>query len=263
LSTLAVIRPTWPAPENVHAFTTTRTGGFSKAPFDSFNLGAYAGDELSSVMQNRQLLDALLPQSPYWIKQVHGTRVLRVQGSNLGIHDNVMEADASFTQTPQTVLSILSADCMSVLFTNRSGTAVAAAHAGWRGLCDGVLENTIDLFLREERNQTPEQLMAWIGPSISAQHYEVGAEVRDAFFRAADVRKHFLSDSCFRRSQSSEQKYWANLPRIAMERMQALGIREIYGGDLCTYSDPDRFYSYRRQNPTGRFASLIWFNPKS
>ncbi len=262
MSALAIIRPNWSAPENVHAFATTRSGGFSNAPFNSFNLGAYAGDDLSSVLQNRQLLDALLPQSPYWIKQVHGTQVVRVQGSNQGIEENVIEADASFTQTPQTVLSILSADCMSVLFTNRSGTAVAAAHAGWRGLCAGVLENTVHLFLREESNQAPDQLIAWIGPSISAQHYEVGAEVRDAFLRAAEVRRHFLSDACFRKSQSSEQKYWADLPLIAKERLQAMGIRAIFGGDLCTFSEPERFYSYRRQNPTGRFASLIWFNPQ-
>lgn len=263
MSSVELIRPNWPAPDNVHAFTTTRRGGFSKAPFDSFNLGAYAGDELRSVIQNRQLLEALLPQSPCWIKQIHGTRVVSVQGSNLGIHDNVLEADASFTQTPQTVLSILSADCMSVLFTNRLGTAVAAAHAGWRGLCDGVLENTVHSFLSAQLNQTPDQLMAWIGPSISAPCYEVGSEVRDAFLRAADKRKHSLSDDCFQKSQSGEQKYWADLPRIARERLQGMGILDIYGGDICTYSDPERFYSYRRQNPTGRFASLIWFNPKS
>ena len=260
MSTLAVIRPQWPAPDNVHAFTTTRHGGFSLAPYDDFNLGAYAGDNLEVVLQNRKVLDALLPHSPYWIKQVHGSHVLFVQGSNSGIHENVVEADASFTQTPQTVLSILSADCMSVLFTNKTGTAIAAAHAGWRGLCAGVLENTVTLFLQEHAEQA-DQLMAWIGPSISAKYYEVGKDVRDAFFRAAEQRGHVLSASCFEKSTNA-QRYMADLPRIAKERLFAMGLTEVSGGDLCTYSEPDRFYSYRRQNPTGRFASLIWFNQK-
>lgn len=260
MSALELIRPNWPAPENIHAFTTTRTGGFSKPPFDLLNLGAYAGDELSSVMQNRQVLDALLPQSPYWIKQVHGTRVLTVQGSNSGIHENVVEADAAFTQTPHTVLSILSADCMSVLFTNQAGTAIAAAHAGWRGLCKGVLENTVTLFLQEQA-EVANQLIAWIGPSISAPHYEVGSEVRDAFLREAEQRGHALSESCFEKSVNA-QRYMADLPKIAKERLNAMGVEAVYGGDLCTFSNPERFYSYRRQNPTGRFASLIWFNPR-
>lgn len=261
MSALALIRPNWPAPSNVHAFATTRNGGFSKAPFDSLNLGAFAGDDLAAVIQNRAVLDGLLPQSPFWVKQVHGTRVIHAQGSNPGIDQSIIEADASFTTTPQTVLSILSADCMSVLITNRTGSAVAAAHAGWRGLCDGVLENTIELFLKEQANQTPNQLLAWIGPSISAKHYEVGKEVRDAFLQAADARGHSLSATCFMPCQSSSEKYWADLPQIAKERLLALGITQVSGGDLCTYSDPERFFSYRRQNPSGRFVSLIWFNP--
>jgi YfiH family protein len=260
MSALTVIRAQWPAPSHVHAFTTTRHGGFSKPPFDGFNLGAYAGDELEAVLQNRRVLDALLPQSPYWIKQVHGTRVVKVQGSNPGIHENVVEADASFTQTPQTVLSILAADCMSVLLTNQAGTAIAAAHAGWRGLCEGVLENTVALFLQEQ-SELADRLIAWIGPSISVKHYEVGSEVRDAFLRAAEHRGHTLSDSCFEKSINA-QRYMADLPRIAKERLHAMGVKQVFGGDLCTYSEPERFYSYRRQNPTGRFASLIWFNPK-
>ncbi len=149
---------------------------------------------------------------------------------------------------------------MSVLFTNQAGTAIAAAHAGWRGLCKGVLENTVTLFLQEQA-EVANQLIAWIGPSISAPHYEVGSEVRDAFLREGEQRGHALSEFCFEKSVNA-QHYMADLPRIAKERLNAMGVEAVYGGDLCTYSNPERFYSYRRQNPTGRFASLIWFNPR-
>ena len=261
MSPLRILRPNWPAPANVHAFTTTRQGGFSQAPYDQFNLGAFAGEDLQIVQKNRALLNALLPQAPFWIKQVHGTHVVLAQGVHEGIGDSIIEADASVTTHPQTVLSILAADCMPVLLTNRSGTAVAAAHAGWRGLCAGVLENTVVKLLKESAS-TASDLLAWIGPSISGAHYEVGAEVRTAFIESTAQFHYHLDDACFVPSHSSgPDKYWADLPRIAKSRLQALGINAVYGGDLCTFNDPDRFYSYRRETPTGRFASLIWFNP--
>ena len=261
MSPLRILRPDWPAPANVHAFTTTRQGGFSQAPYDQFNLGAFAGEDLQIVQKNRALLNALLPQAPFWIKQVHGTHVVLAQGVLEGIGDSIIEADASVTTHPQTVLSILAADCMPVLLTNRSGTAVAAAHAGWRGLCAGVLENTVVKLLKES-SSTASDLLAWIGPSISGAHYEVGAEVRTAFIESTAQFHYHLDDACFVPSYSSgPDKYWADLPRIAKSRLQALGINAVYGGDLCTFNDPDRFYSYRRETPTGRFASLIWFNP--
>ena len=261
MSPLRILRPDWPAPANVHAFTTTRQGGFSQAPYDQFNLGAFAGEDLQPVQQNRALLNALLPQAPFWIKQVHGTDVVQVKGVHEGIGNSIIEADASVTTDPQTVLSILAADCMPVLLTNQSGTAVAAAHAGWRGLCAGVLENTVAKLL-EESSSTASDVLAWIGPSISAAHYEVGAEVRAAFMESAVQFKHPLDDACFIPNRaSSSEKYWADLPRIAKSRLQALGIGAVYGGDLCTFSDPELFYSYRRETPTGRFASLIWLNP--
>ena len=263
MSPLRILRPDWPAPANVHAFTTTRQGGFSQAPYDQFNLGAFAGEELQVVQQNRALLNALLPQAPFWIKQVHGTDVVMAQGVHEGIGDSIIEADASVTTHPQTVLSILAADCMPVLLTNRFGTAVAAAHAGWRGLCAGILENTVAKLLKES-SCTPSDLLAWIGPSISVAHYEVGAEVRAAFIASAAQFDYQLDAACFIPNHASgPDKYLADLPRIAKSRLQALGINAVYGGDLCTYRDPERFYSYRRETPTGRFASLIWFNPKS
>ncbi len=263
MSPLRILRPDWPAPANVHAFTTTRQGGFSQAPYDQFNLGAFTGDDLPTVKQNRALLNALLPQAPFWIKQVHGNDVVLAKGVHDGIGDSIIEADGSVTTDPQTVLSILAADCMPVLFTNRLGTVVAAAHAGWRGLCTGVLENTVAKLL-EESSSIPSDVLAWIGPSISVAHYEVGAEVRAAFMESAAQFDFRLDDACFipKRTSSSE-KYWADLPRIAKSRLQALGIGAVYGGDLCTFSDPQRFYSYRRETPTGRFACLIWFNPRS
>jgi YfiH family protein len=262
MAPLSILRPNWPAPANVHAFTTTRQGGFSQTPFDQFNLGAFAGEDLLIVQQNRALLNALLPQAPFWIKQVHGTDVVLARGAHEGIGDSIIEADASVTTDPQTVLSILAADCMPVLFTNRSGTAVAAAHAGWRGLCAGVLENTVAKLLKES-SSTASDVLAWIGPSISVAHYEVGAEVRAAFIESAVQFDYQLDDACFIPNRASgHDKYWADLPRIAKSRLQALGIDAVYGGDLCTFRDPERFYSYRRETPTGRFASLIWFNPK-
>ena len=260
MSLLSIIKPDWPAPANVHAFTTTRKGGFSQAPYDQFNLGAFAGEDLQIVQQNRALLNALLPQAPFWIKQVHGTDVVMAQGAHEGVSDSIIEADASVTIDPRTVLSILAADCMPVLFTNRSGTAVAAAHAGWRGLCAGVLENTVVKLLKESSSAASD-VLAWIGPSISVTHYEVGVEVRAAFIESAEQFNYQLDDACFiPKPASGAEKYWADLPRIAKSRLRALGIGAVYGGDLCTYSDPERFYSYRRQTPTGRFASLIWFN---
>ncbi|MEY3261953.1 MAG: hypothetical protein RLZZ620_1004, partial [Pseudomonadota bacterium] len=162
MSPLRILKPDWPAPANVHAFTTTRKGGFSQAPYDQFNLGAFAGEDLQVVQQNRALLNALLPQAPFWIKQVHGTDVVMAQGVHEGIGDSIIEADASVTTHSQTVLSILAADCMPVLLTNRFGTAVAAAHAGWRGLCAGVLENTVANLLKES-SCTASDLLAWIG----------------------------------------------------------------------------------------------------
>ncbi len=262
MSPLRILKPDWPAPANVHAFTTTRKGGFSQAPYDQFNLGAFAGEDLQIVQQNRALLNALLPQVPFWIKQVHGTDVVVAHGVHEGIGDSIIEADGSVTTAPQTVLSILAADCMPVLFTNRSGTAVAAAHAGWRGLCAGVLENTVAKLLKESSSAASD-VLAWIGPSISVVHYEVGAEVRASFIESAAQFDYRLDDACFIPNRASgPDKYRADLPRIAKSRLQALGIGAVYGGDLCTFSNPERFYSYRRATPTGRFASLIWFNPK-
>jgi YfiH family protein len=262
MSPLSILKPDWPAPANVHAFTTTRKGGFSQAPYDQFNLGAFAGEDLQIVQQNRALLKALLPQAPFWIKQVHGTDVVLAHGVHEGIGDSIIEADASVTTNPQTVLSILAADCMPVLFTNRLGTAVAAAHAGWRGLCAGVLENTVAKLLKVSSSNASD-LLAWIGPSIAVAHYEVGAEVHAAFIESAVQFDYQLDDACFIPNRASGlETYWADLPRIAKSRLQALGIGAVYGGDLCTYSDPERFYSYRHQTPTGRFASLIWFNPQ-
>lgn len=263
MSTLRIIRPDWPAPKNVHAFTTTRLGGFSQTPYDEFNLGAFAGESEQIVLQNRALLSALLPQKPFWIKQVHGTEVVVAHGAHEGIGDSIIEADASVTTQAQTVLSILAADCMPILFTNRSGTAVAAAHAGWRGLCAGVLENTIRRLCDVSPATVPADVMVWIGPCISAAYFEVGAEVREAFIQSTTQFQYELDDGCFvRNHQSLAEKYWADLPRIAKARLRALGIEAIYGGDLCTYADAKQFYSYRRETPTGRFASLIWFNPR-
>jgi hypothetical protein len=235
-----VIIPDWPAPANVSAMQTTRGGGFSQPPYDSLNLGDYVGDDAMAVAKNRQSLK--LPSEPVWLQQVHGVEVVVAEHA-----DCIPKADAAISYHPGAVCVVMTADCLPVLLCDMAGTVVAAVHAGWRGLADGVIEATV------ARMQVKAwDLMAWLGPAIGPQAFEVGDEVRDAFM-AHDP----AASSAF---TPVAQKYLADIYTLARQRLNALGITAIYGGGLCTYTDSTRFYSFRRDNRTGRMATLIWLS---
>ncbi len=233
--------PDWPAPCRVRALSTTRVGGISTAPWNSFNLGDHVGDVPARVQVNRRILRETggLPAEPRWLEQVHGC----------GVSTPVFprrRADACFSNRAGEVCAVLTADCLPVLFCNDSGTAVAAAHAGWRGLADGVLERTIACF-----QGPPSSLLAWLGPAIGPAHFEVGPEVRAAF-----VSGHAEAASAFRPGRGD--RWFADIWALARQRLKSAGVSRIYGGGRCTYEEEERFYSYRRDGKTGRMASLIW-----
>ena len=235
---LDYIQPEWPAPEDVFAASTTRVGGISERPYASLNLGAHVGDDPGAVRQNRGILkEALgLPAEPLWLEQVHGNEVLSTEGSC---------ADARVVGAGQ-VAVVMTADCLPVLFTDLAGTQVAAAHAGWRGLEAGILENTVQAMQAE-----PSEIMAWLGPAIGPDAFEVGDEVREAF-----LRHDANAAGAFRPSPAG--RWLADIYLLARQRLASVGIKQVYGGDLCTYSDEERFFSFRRDRETGRMASLIW-----
>ncbi|CNH71290.1 polyphenol oxidase [Yersinia mollaretii] len=238
-----LILPDWPMPAGVKACSTTRHGGISASPYDSLNLGTHVGDITASVVANRQCLVELagLPQMPIWLEQVHGTRVLHLEGG--AISD--VQADAVYSRVAGQVCAVMTADCLPVLFCSLGGDEVAAAHAGWRGLCTGVLEQTLAQF-----NAAPSSIMAWLGPAIGPQQFEVGEDVKQAF---SDIDAQ--SATAFTPSGS---KYLADIYSLARLRLQAVGIHAIYGGNHCTVSEKQQFFSYRRDGITGRMASLVW-----
>ena len=232
--------PNWPAPSNVHAIQTTRQGGFSDAPFHSLNLGAHVQDHPITVVKNRQLLDQFVPSEPVWLNQVHGTNVI-----DAALSSCVQDADASFTTQSNVVCVTMTADCLPVLLCDKQGTAVAAIHAGWRSLCDGVIENTILAM-----GLKADDLLAWLGPAIGPDAFEVGAEVRQAF-----IEKDTNATLAFK---PHADKWLANLYLLATQRLNNVGIKAIYGGGDCTYSSPERYFSFRRDGMTGRMATMIW-----
>jgi len=234
------LTPQWPAPARVKTSVTTRSGGVSVAPFDSCNLGEHVGDDPKAVLKNRQRLVSLLGCKPAWLQQVHGVAVVEANPAL------VLEADASWTKKPGIACTVMTADCLPVLFCDRAGTRVAAAHAGWRGLAAGVLEATLD-----QLAVPADQVLVWLGPAIGPQAFEVGAEVREAF-----VGQHQQAAAAFVPSVNAG-KFMADIYQLARIRLAARGVEAVYGGDFCTFNDP-RFFSYRRSAQTGRFASLIW-----
>ncbi|KAF1715269.1 multi-copper polyphenol oxidoreductase [Pseudoxanthomonas yeongjuensis] len=255
----AALRAQWPVPANVHAFTTLRHGaGASVAPFDEFNLGnrhAADGDDPVIVDRNRiELVERFeLPSPPHWLRQVHGTEVLRFDPDGVAQGAEPI-ADACVTSTPGVVLAILTADCLPVVFAAEDGGEIGAAHAGWRGLASGVLENTVAAM------HTPAaKLVAWLGPAAGPQAYEIGEEVFDAF-----VSQDARAASAF---AATRPGHWrVDLYELARQRLAALGISRVHGGGLCTISDPQRFYSHRRSTSeaggrTGRMATVVWMAP--
>ncbi|NGO00346.1 peptidoglycan editing factor PgeF [Grimontia sp. S25] len=236
------ITPDWPAPSRIKAVSTTRQGGVSPVPFDSLNLGDHVGDDSDLVVRNRQTLAEvmLMPTSPAWLNQVHGTEVVTLP---LAV-DEVPDADAAFTGAQGQVCVVMTADCLPVLFCNEEGTQVGAAHAGWRGLVNGVLEQTLSKF------DEPSKVMAWLGPAIGPDAFEVGSEVREQFM-AHDT----AAEKAFK---PHKDRWLADIYLLARQRLQSAGVTQIYGGEHCTVSAPETFFSYRRENRTGRQASCIW-----
>ena len=239
------LRVTGPARPGVQYFTTTRHGGVSCAPFDTNNLGLHVNDDTQAVLENRGRLRALVPGDPLWLDQVHGTQVLDADASGATVTG---QFDASVTTTPGQVLAILTADCLPVVFASDKG--VAAAHAGWRGLAAGVLENTVKK-MHTACGKLPDY--AWIGPAISLRAFEIGPPVREAFLDIDPAVAY-----CFEPHPEHAGKWLADLSGIAAHRLSALGIGHVEQSGLCTFGQDDLFYSYRRSGTTGRQATLVW-----
>jgi YfiH family protein len=233
--------PDWPAPANVRALQTTRGGGCSPAPWGSFNLGDHVGDAAANVAANRAALRRLLPGEPLWLRQVHG---IAVADADLTAYP--VEADAACARQTGKVCAVMTADCLPVLFCDRAGSVVAAAHAGWRGLLAGVLEATLT-----KMAVAPGQIVVWLGPAIGPECFEVGDEVRAAFL-AHDP----LAAMAFRAGRPG--KWLADIYALARQRLLALGVGSLSGGEHCTVSEPEQFFSYRRDGLTGRMATLVW-----
>ncbi|HNA31254.1 MAG TPA: peptidoglycan editing factor PgeF [Thiobacillaceae bacterium] len=281
--------PDWPAPANVRALTTTRAGGVSGPPYDSLNPASHVGDEPAAVAENRRILRQALPAEPLWLNQVHGTRVFELLLPTLTLptrgegtytspasgggregenpagptlsgpgpfqRGNITpEADASFTLLPGLVCAVLTADCLPVLFCDDAGTVVAAAHAGWRGLAGGVLEETV-----KAMKVAPDRILAWLGPAIGPESFEVGPEVREAFVAHNDMAGIAFRPALPGTLDEAPRKWLADIYRLARIRLAGVGVERVHGGGACTLKDARRFFSYRREGRTGRMASLVWF----
>jgi YfiH family protein len=236
-----LIYPDWPAPARVKAVSSTRLGGFSQPPWEGLNLGDHVGDDPSAVTANRQQLiqSSGMPGSPCWLQQVHGDRLVSASRQ-------ICEADASITGEPGKVCVVMTADCLPLLMCNLQGNQVAAVHAGWRGLAAGVIEKTLDGF-----DCPPRDILVWLGPAIGPSAFEVGSEVRQAFIQQ--------DKQAARAFKPSRKDHWlADIYLLARLKLSRKGVRQVFGGNYCTYSDAQQFFSYRRDGQTGRMASLIW-----
>ncbi|MBL4827571.1 MAG: peptidoglycan editing factor PgeF [Spongiibacteraceae bacterium] len=239
----------WPVPDNIVAFTSCRSGGISQAPFNSLNLGAHVGDSLQAVTTNRELLQGSCVglKSTQWLNQVHGNRVILA-----GI-DGSPDADACYTRERGLACAVMTADCLPVLFCDEQGQQVACAHAGWRSLLTGIIENTAKTF-----SCAAKKLLVWLGPAIGQQHFEVGQEVLQAFVDASPQAVRSQIEQAFVPNSQRSSYYFADLYQLARIRLTLLGIERVYGGEYCCYSDQQRFFSYRRDTTTGRMVSLIY-----
>jgi polyphenol oxidase len=238
---MKTISANWNAPGNIGAVTTTRIGGHSKVPYDGFNLGLHVGDEKATVHENRNRLKEhlSLPNEPDWLNQTHSNHVVIVE------EDTERTADATITRAPQHVLAIMTADCLPILLCDRAGTEIAAIHAGWKGLANGIIEQTI-----KKMQKQPSELVAWIGPAICGGCYEVGDEFVEAFNQAYPAY-----EQCF----IKKARWYADLPKLAQMILVEDGIIDVSQSEVCTFEDEERYYSYRRDGESGRIATLIWF----
>ncbi len=243
---IEVIRPDWPCDSRIRALCTTRHGGFSSGAYEGLNLARHVGDDSQSVNSNRQLLQQQLnlPGNPCWLNQTHSTDVTILSSSQ----SYEMNSDAAICRQPGQIAIVMTADCLPVLLCNRDGSEIAAVHAGWRGLVDGIIENTL-----KKLNSDPTQLLAWVGPAISQSRFEVGQEVLDLFIeKNKQAACHF---------KANRPGHWlCDLPGLAQDQLRQLGLDAIYLSGLCSFNEESRFYSFRRNKVTGRMASLIWIN---
>ncbi|HGS4502306.1 TPA: peptidoglycan editing factor PgeF [Vibrio parahaemolyticus] len=239
---MKAIIPNWSAPKNVKAFASTRVGGFSTGSYQGLNLGAHVGDDASIVAKNRHWLaqQANMPSAPIWLNQTHSTVVAHANAPT----SIVLDADGIFTSASNVVCSAMTADCLPVLLTNTQGTQVAAVHAGWRCLANGIVENALALFSGD--------VMAWLGPAIGPQAFEVGEDVLQAFVDFdSNAQRAFTA-------RNIEGKWLANMSQLATLRLNRAGVSQVFDSGLCTYQDKESFYSYRRDGVTGRQATFIW-----
>ena len=239
------ISPSWSAPSHIKAYCTTRKNGVSEGPYAEFNLGFHRGDNKESVQKNREQLKKTcqLAAEPLWLKQTHSNLVINADA----YYENI-DSDGCYTNKKNQACVVMTADCLPILLCNRQGTEIAAIHAGWRGLANGIIEVGLNHF-----QSSPHEIMAWFGPAIGPHYFEVGEEVRDAFIQHdPDAAQAF---------KVKEKKWLANLYELARLRLNKKGVTQIYGGDMCTFSDSKRFYSYRRDGQnSGRLATLIWMS---
>jgi len=242
------IVPEWPVPLRVQAFATTRNGGVSAGRHSTLNLGNACGDDPAAVAENRSRVQSFLPSTPVWLRQVHGNAVVKVASETLGaVRTSPAVADAAVTREPRVVLAVMVADCLPVLLADRSGRVIGVAHAGWRGLACGVLENVVAAM-----EAAPADIVAWLGPAIGQRAFEVGEDVVAAF-GDADVSRYFEA--------ARPGKWHADLYAIARARLDRDGVRVICGGGYCTFHDTARFFSHRRDRDTGRMAAFLWLAP--
>ena len=244
---MSMIIPNWNAPSNVKAFASTRVGGFSADAYQGLNLGMHVGDDASLVERNRIWLTqhASMPAAPVWLNQTHSTDVITV----LEPTSNVLDADGAFTTATGVVCSAMTADCLPVILTDTNGTQVAAVHAGWRGLASGILENAVAKF---SNLNSDNQIIAWLGPAIGKQAFEVGDDVLEAFVSFDPQAKLAF------KAKTEAGKWLANMSQLATQRLTKVGVSQVTDSNLCTFADSDAFYSYRRDGVTGRQATFIW-----
>jgi hypothetical protein len=275
LSFADVVQPAWNVPPRVRALVTTRNGGVSEPPFGRWqsgadrsgglNLGMKAGDDPAAVATNRaRLLNLAGVGEAAWLAQIHGAGIVRAEDAlqQIRASGTPLRADASVTDRPATVCVVMVADCMPVLLCDEAGRAVGAAHAGWRGLAAGIVEQTAER-VAELAGVTPASLHAYLGPAIGPSAFEVGADVRDAFMNGVDGAQREATAHAFVTHPQNAGKYLADLAALARLRLQRLGVTRVVGGDLCTVTQRERFYSYRRDRETGRMAALIWLDDQA
>jgi polyphenol oxidase len=240
--------PDWPAPANVHAATTLRTGGVSKKPYLSLNTAIHVNDTIEQVLHNRKVISDMLnlPAEPVWLDQIHSIRIVKAVKTAIP-----QQADASYSNDSGVVCTVMTADCLPLLICSKNGEKIAAIHAGWRGLLAGVITNSISKLTSLAPITIATELLIWLGPAIGPNCFEIGSEVREAFIKKS---KHY--EKAFKVQNNG--KYLADIYQLARIELNAIGITNIYGGTYCTMTEKERFFSYRRDNQTGRMATLIW-----